>query len=196
MFLKICGITRPCDAEAAAAAGARCIGMIFVPSSPRCIDVARAREIRAAAPGCRSVCVVRDLPPAALEALISALRPDVVQLHGSESPEYARAVRGAEVWKAFDLASEAALEAALAFPAAMVVADSGGGTGRPCRWDLAGKLALRRPTVLAGGLCAENLRAAIAAVRPAAIDISGGAESAPGIKDRFKLQQIAERIQS
>ena len=196
MFLKICGITRPCDAEAAAAAGASCIGMIFVPSSPRCIDAARAREIRAAAPDCRSVCVVRDLPLVELEALISELRPDVVQLHGREGAEYARAVRGAEVWKAFDLASEAALEEALAFPAAMIVADSGGGTGRPCRWDLAGKLALRRPTVLAGGLHAGNLREAVQAVHPAGIDISSGAESAPGVKDRFKLQQIRERIRS
>ena len=78
----------------------------------------------------------------------------------------------------------------------MIVADSGGGTGRPCRWDLAEKLARRRPTVLAGGLCAENLSEAVRAVHPAGIDISSGAESAPGIKDFQKLQLIAKRIRS
>jgi len=196
LLLKICGITRPQDAAAAAAAGADLVGMIFVPTSPRCIEYETARRIVAAAPRCRSVCVVRDLPIPELQRLISELHPDVVQLHGAESPDYARSVRGAEVWKAVNLDSEAALAAALDFPAAMIVADSGGGTGRPCRWELAEKLARRRPTMLAGGLHAGNLAEAIRAVHPAGVDISSGAESAPGIKDLHKLQQITERIRS
>lgn len=196
LLLKICGITRPRDAAAAEAVGADFIGMIFVPGSPRCVDLETARRIAAAAPRCRSVCVVRDLPISELRRLIAELHPRAVQLHGAESPEYARTVTGAEVWKAVNLASEAALDEALAFPAAMIVADSGGGTGRPCRWDLAEKLARRRPTMLAGGLNPENLCAALQAVHPAGVDVSSGAESTPGIKDIHKLQRIAERIKA
>ena len=198
LLLKICGITRPQDAAAAEAAGADFVGMIFVPGSPRCIDFETARRIAAAAPRCRKVCVVRDLPLPELRRLIAEVRPDAVQLHGAETPEYAggAAAFGTELWKAVNLDSEPALAAALDFPAAMIVADSGGGTGRPCRWDLAEKLARRRPTMLAGGLHAENLREAVRAVRPAGVDISSGAESAPGIKDLHKLQQITERIRS
>ena len=194
LLLKICGITRAQDAAAAEAVGADFIGMIFVPESPRRIDLETARGVVAAAPRCRSVCVVRNLPLADLRRLIAELRPDVVQLHGAEPPEYARAVTGVEVWKAVKLDSAEVLAEALDFPAAMIVADSGGGTGRPCRWDFAERLARHRPTMLAGGLNPGNLRMAIDAVHPAGVDLSSGVESAPGIKDYDKLQQTAERI--
>ena len=87
-----------------------------------------------------------------------------------------------------------ALAEAADFPAAMIVADSGGGSGKPCRWDLAAELARRRPVMLAGGLTPENIREAICTVRPAGGDVSSGVESAPGVKDHWKIRLLAERI--
>ena len=193
MILKLCGITRSEDMAAAARAGADYTGMVLVPGTPRFVPRERIAELMAAAP-CGKVFVVRDMPLAELNALIAEFHPDVVQLHGNESPEYAKNVTGTEVWKAFNLNAEAVLAEAERFPCAMVVADSGGGTGRPCRWDLAEKLARKRAILLAGGITPENVREAVAQVRPAGIDVSSGVESAPGIKDSQLIQTLVERI--
>ena len=194
MLLKICGITRTEDMSAAEQAGAGYTGMILVPGTPRFVPRERIPGLMAAA-RCKKVFVVRDMPPSELNALIAEFRPDAVQLHGNESADYARGVTGAEVWKAFNLNSEAVLAEAEAFPCAVVVADSGGGTGRPCRWDLAARLASVRTIFLGGGITPDNVRDAIAQVRPAGIDVSSGVESVPGIKDRTLIQKLAERIQ-
>lgn len=193
MILKLCGITRTEDMAVAARAGADYAGMVLVPGTPRFVPRGRIAELMSAAP-CKKVFVVRDMPLDELSALIEEFRPDVVQLHGNESPDYAGNVTGAEVWKAFNLNSETALAEAEAFPCAMVVADSGGGSGRVCRWDLAEKLAQKRPILLAGGITPENVRDAFDRVCPAGIDVSSGVESAPGIKDRFLIQTLVERI--
>ncbi len=193
MILKLCGITRAEDMAAAACAGADYAGMVLVPGTPRFVPRGRIAELMAAAP-CRKVFVVRDMPLDELNALIAEFHPDVVQLHGRETPEYAKSVAGAEVWKAFNLNAEDVLAEAEAFPCAMAVADSGGGTGRVCRWDLVEKLARKRPVMLAGGITPENVREAVAQVRPAGIDVSGGVESAPGIKDSQLIQTLVERI--
>lgn len=193
MILKLCGITRAEDMAAAARAGADYAGMVLVPGTPRFVPREHIAALMAAA-SCRKVFVVRDMPLDELNALIAEFKPDVVQLHGQESPDYAESVTGAEVWKAFNLKDEAALAEAEAFPCAKVVADSGGGTGRVCRWDLAEKLARKRSIMLAGGITPENVREAVAQVRPAGIDVSGGVESAPGIKDSHLIQTLVERI--
>ena len=193
MILKLCGITRVEDMAAAAGAGADYAGMVLVPGTPRFVPRGRIAELMAASP-CKKVFVVRDMPLDELNVLIAEFRPDVVQLHGRETPDYAKSLAGAEVWKAFNLNSEAVLAEAEAFPCALVVADSGGGTGRPCRWDLAEKLARKRPILLAGGITPENVREAVAQVRPAGIDVSSGVESAPGIKDSQLIQTLVERI--
>jgi phosphoribosylanthranilate isomerase len=194
MLLKICGITRPEDIAAAEHAGAAYTGMILVPGTPRFVPRERIPVLMAAA-RCKKVFVVRDMPLDDLNTLIAEFRPDVVQLHGSESADYARNVIGAEVWKAFNLNSEAALAEAETFPCAFAVADSGGGTGRPCRWDLAARLASVRSTLLGGGITPDNVREAIAQVHPAGVDVSSGVESAPGIKDSLLIRKLAERIQ-
>ena len=194
MLLKLCGITRPEDRAAAERAGADYVGMILVPGTPRFIPRERIPVLMAAA-HCRKVFVVRDMPLDELNSLIAEFCPDAVQLHGNESADYARNVTGTEVWKAFNLNSETVLAEAEAFPCAMVVADSGGGTGRPCRWDLAARLASVRPVLLGGGITPDIVREAITQVRPAGIDVSSGVESAPGIKDHNLIQKLAERIQ-
>ena len=196
MLLKICGITRVEDMLAVGRAGADYAGIIMVPRSPRFVPRDRIAELASAAPDAKKVFVVRDLPLDELNALIAEFHPHAVQLHGSETAGYARGVTGAEVWKAFNLNSETVLAEAEAFPCAMVVADSGGGTGRPCDWTLAARLASVRPILLAGGVTPDNVREAIGRVKPAGIDVSGGVESAPGIKDGKLIQLIAERIHS
>ena len=195
MLLKLCGITRTEDMAAAEQAGADYTGMILVPGTPRFVPRTGIPALMAAA-RCKKVFVVRDMPLDELNALIAEFRPDAVQLHGNEPADYARAVTGTEVWKAFNLNSDAVLAEAEAFPCAMVVADSGGGTGRPCRWDLAARLASVRPVFLGGGITPDNVRMAAEEVRPAGIDVSSGVESAPGVKDRKLIQILAERIYS
>lgn len=194
MHLKICGITRPEDMTAAEHAGADYTGMILVPGTPRFVPRERIPVLMAAA-RCKKVFVVRDMPLDELNALIAEFRPDAVQLHGNESADYARAVIGTEVWKAFNLNSETVLAEAEKFPCAMVVADSGGGTGHPCRWDLAARLASVRLAFLGGGITPDNVRDAVAQVQPAGIDVSSGVESAPGVKGHDLIQKLAERIQ-
>ena len=194
MLLKLCGITRPEDMAAAEQAGATYTGMILVPGTPRFVPRERLPVLMAAT-RCKKVFVVRDMPLAELNAIIAEFRPDAVQLHGRESADYAQSVTGTEVWKAFNLNSDAALAEAEAFPCTMVVADSGGGTGRPCRWDLAARLASVRPILLGGGITPDNVREAVAQVHPAGIDVSSGVESAPGVKDHLLIQKLAERIQ-
>ena len=195
MLLKLCGITRAEDMAAAEEAGADYTGMILVPGTPRFVPRVKIPSLMSAC-CCKKIFVVRDMPLNELNALIAEFRPDAVQMHGSEPADYARAVAGTEVWKAFNLNSDAVLAEAESFPCAMVVADSGGGTGRPCRWDLAARLASVRPIFLGGGITPDNVRAAVEQVRPAGIDVSSGVESAPGIKDRNLIQILAERIHS
>lgn len=195
MLLKLCGITRTEDMTAAEEAGADYTGIILVSGTPRFVPRDRIAVLMTAN-RCKKVFVVRNMPLDELNALIAEFRPDVVQLHGGESPDYARGVRGAAVWKAFNLNSEAVLAEAETFPCEMIVADSGGGTGRVCRWDLAAKLAHTRRIFLAGGITPDNVRKAVEQVRPAGIDVSGGVESAPGIKDRNLIQKLTERIHS
>lgn len=193
MLLKICGLTNATDIQAAEHAGADFLGMVIVPESPRHVSVEMAEEL-ASATTHKSVCVVRNMPLDTLNRLIQRVHPDVVQLHGNETPAYTEQIHGAEVWKAFKLDSLHALETALHFPCAMIVADSGGGTGQICRWDLAERLARQRPTLLAGGITLENVTEAIERVHPLGIDVSSGVEKTPGVKDHNKIKELAKRI--
>ena len=190
MMLKICGMTRLEDVRCAASAGVDFIGAIIVPGSKRQVTVEQAALLFSAAPPAKSVLVVRDMELNQLQALIDSLHPYAVQLHGSEPPEYAKALTGAHVWKACNLKDEDILQQMQDYPAEMLVADSGGGTGRVCDWTLAARLAKIRPIFLAGGITLDNIQEAIAIVKPAGIDIAGGAECAPGIKDHDKIRQL------
>ena len=191
MLLKICGITREEDAQCAASAHVDFIGAIIVPGSKRQVTPEQAARIFAAAPTAHSVLVVRDMELEALQSTIDAIHPYAVQLHGSEPPEYASHIKGTRIWKAFNLNALDDLHQAVDYPAEMVVADSGGGTGKPCDWTRAAQLAQMRPILLAGGLSPDNIQAAIDAVHPLGIDLAGGVEAAPGIKDHDKIKRVA-----
>ncbi len=190
MLLKICGITREEDARCAAMCGVDFIGAIHVESSKRFVTVEQAKKIFSVAKPAKTVLVVRDMELEKLQAIIDDIHPYAVQLHGQESPEYAMSLKDVKVWKAFNLNTLNDLQEAVIFPAEFIVADSGGGTGKTCDWTRAAELAHRCPVMLAGGITSENVQEAIAAVHPVGIDVAGGVESAPGIKDHEKIHQL------
>jgi phosphoribosylanthranilate isomerase len=196
MLIKICGITRPEDAQAAVEAGASAIGFIFWPKSPRFIDPFRARTIAAALPPfVTPVGVFVNQPAAYVNGVASLVRLGAVQLHGDESIEYAEAI-ASPVIRAMRVG-----DTRIDFwPAkAMVLLDADdpvrrGGTGQTIDWAAAAGIAARRKILLAGGLTPENVADAIARVRPFGIDVSSGVERAPGIKDHQRLRALFEAI--
>ena len=190
MLLKICGITREEDARYVAMCGADFIGAIHVESSKRFVTVEQAKNIFAVVKSAKTVLVVRDMELEKLQAIIDDIHPYAVQLHGHESPEYAMSLKDVKVWKAFNLNTLNDLQEAVVFPAEFIVADSGGGTGKTCDWTRAAELARRRPVLLAGGITPDNVCKAVAAVHPVGIDVAGGVESAPSIKDHEKIHQL------
>ena len=197
--VKICGITAPADAAAAAAAGASAIGIVFWPSSPRAVDAARAREIIAAVPAFVSVVgvFVNQVDEAA--RLARELSLSAVQFHGDETAADCAAV-GVRVIKSVAVRDESAIDDALSLPQEVTVLVDAhdpvrrGGTGVAVDWSIAREIARRRPTILSGGLNPANVRDAMAAVRPWAIDVSSGVESAPGTKDVQKIVALFAAI--
>jgi phosphoribosylanthranilate isomerase len=195
MIVKICGITRLEDAEAAVAAGAGAIGFIFWPDSPRFIDPHRAQAIAAALPPfVTPVGVFVNQSIEHVNAVASLVRLGVVQLHGDETPAFAAAMT-APVLKAVTVDADPG-----AWPARvrllLDVHDQAvrGGTGRTIDWARAAGLAARREILLAGGLTPGNVADAVARVRPFGIDVSSGVERAPGIKDHQRLRALFEAV--
>jgi phosphoribosylanthranilate isomerase len=196
VIVKICGITRREDAEAAVAAGASAIGFIFWPNSPRFIDPHRARKIAAALPAfVTPVGVFVNQPIDYVNGVASLVRLGAVQLHGDETPGFAAGV-ASPVIKAIALGRD---EARL-WPAPMrLLLDvhdpvARGGTGRTIDWPAAAEVAARREVILAGGLTPDNVADAIARVHPFGIDVSSGVERAPGIKDHRRLRALFEAV--
>jgi phosphoribosylanthranilate isomerase len=199
-LVKICGITRVQDALDAAALGASAIGLVFWPQSPRAIAPAVARAIvEALPPLVTPVGVFVDQLEAEVERIAAEVRLGAVQLHGVETPEYCGRMPR-PVIKAFGVDGtfdESALERYP--PGVTVLLDAKdearhGGTGRPIDWTVAARVAASRRVVLAGGLQADNVEAAIRAVRPFAIDISSGVERKPGVKDPDKMKALFEAV--
>ena len=192
MFLKICGLTNEGDAAHAAAAGATALGVVFAPSSPRCITPDRARDIVEGVPaGVPVVGVFVNAPLEEIVAVVAHTGIRIVQLHGDEPERYAAVLK-------MPLLRAAGVDAALdAWPTATLLLDavSGaerGGTGRRVDWERAAAIARQRKTVLAGGLTADNVAEAIATVRPFGVDVSSGVEASPGRKDRDKVSRFLE----
>ena len=188
---KICGLTRAEDVAAATLVGASYLGFVMVPGTPRCVTIEQARCLFAVS-SLPKVLVVGNLPVAEVQRLIDELRPDYIQLHRNEPPEFATALRGVRVWRAFSLRTMADVEVAAVYPADAVVADTDqGGSGQVGNWELVRRLALRRPVILAGGITAENVRAGYETTGVFAVDCSSGVETAPGLKDPTKLMNFA-----
>ena len=194
--VKVCGITRPEDAELAVELGAWALGFVLWPQSPRAADAVVAAGIAAALR--RRVELVGVFVNPTLEALAHAadeLHLSHVQLHGDEGPAFcAEAARrtGAKVIKAVRIASAADFQDLARFHTDLHLLDAAarglrGGSGKTWDWELARRRRRTVPVILSGGLTADNVAAGIAAVDPYAVDVSSGVEAAPGAKDPAKL---------
>ena len=197
-MIKVCGVTDPAFAEAAARRGIDCLGVIFAAASPRYVSVAKARQIAAAARMARPessqriVGVFVDGSAAEVADTAAAVPLDVVQLHGDFDDATVALLKesGLEVWRLWG--GESGEEDAVLLDGR----DGGktGGTGRLADWTLVGelkKMSLR--VVLAGGLSAENATEA-AATGADVLDFNSSLESSPGVKSLVKLDELLRRI--
>ena len=192
--VKICGITRPEDAELAARLGAAWVGFIFWPHSPRFVEPETAAAILAGLPPhVGGVGVFVDQAVDEVNAVADTVGLGAVQLHGHESAEMCRQCRR-RVIKAVRLPGNGAGDdPGAVWPGATILVDAFdpvrmGGTGRRVDWTRAARLARRRPLMLSGGLRAENVADAVRQVAPYGLDVSSGVESEPGVKDPHRLR--------
>jgi phosphoribosylanthranilate isomerase len=200
--IKVCGITGLDDARSAVAAGADALGFIFVEQSPRHSDPERVREIvRRLPPFVNAVGVFVDADPTHVEEIAHYCRLDLVQLHGSESPDYCRnlsigVVKAFRVGPGFSASHLVPyVEGVRAFLLDTYHPEMAGGTGKTFDWDLLrGIGAVSRPVILAGGLKPENVVSAIERVRPYAVDVNSGVEWAPGRKDAERIERFVRLV--
>jgi phosphoribosylanthranilate isomerase len=199
--VKICGITNHEDAANAVAAGADALGFIFFRGSTRYIAPGKAAEICAQVPAFVStVGLFVNEPLAEVNRIMYTVGASLAQFHGDESPSYCEAVKG-RYMKALRATSREQLNAeAQVFKSAQAIlvdtASDGkfGGTGKTFDWCMLPEL--DRPLVLAGGLNAANVGAAIRATNPYAVDVSGGVERRTGIKDVAEMRDFVEAVRS
>lgn len=190
--IKICGLTRPEDVRAAVEAGADAIGLVFYPPSPRAVDVERAAALAALLPPfVTAVGLFVNPAPAQVAEVLARVPLQLLQFHGDESEadcaRYGRPwIKAARMRPGVDL-----LEFASCHPRASGIlldafVDGYGGGGRTFDWALI-PAGFGRPLVLSGGLDPDNVGEAVRRVRPWAVDVSSGVESAKGIKDAAKI---------
>ena len=199
--VKICGLRTIADVDAAAAAGASYVGLVFFPRSPRAVSVAEARPLALAAPpGLAKVALLVDPDDALLDAVTETVPLDVIQLHGRETPERVAGVRartGLPVMKAVGLRDAADLPALAAAEGAadMVLVDAKppegaalpGGNGVGFDHALIAGRAWAKPWMLAGGLDPATVAEAVRLTGARQVDVSSGVESAPGVKDPERI---------
>lgn len=197
---KICGITRVEDALATVEAGADAIGLVFYAKSPRAVSVEQAAEIvQALPPFVTSVGLFVNMPREQLLAILQQVPLDLLQFHGDESPAecegYGRPyIKALRVRPGEDLAAAMAPYAgARGILLDTFVEGVPGGTGAAFDWSLVPQ-GVARPIILAGGLEAHNVAAAIRQVRPYAVDVSGGVEASKGIKDAGKIRAFVKSV--
>jgi phosphoribosylanthranilate isomerase len=199
--VKLCGVTSVADAELCVDAGADAIGLNFHPRSPRSVSVTAAREIAERVKG--RALIVGVFVDADFERITEVTREvglECVQLHGDEPPELLARLLP-HVYKAIRVRDQSSIEDAARFGGEHLLLDAyvpgePGGTGKTFAWELARDLARTRRVTLAGGLVPGNVAAAIAAVRPYAVDVASGIERAPGVKDEALVRAFVTAAKS
>jgi phosphoribosylanthranilate isomerase len=201
-IVKICGINSLDALDAALAAGADMIGLVRFERSPRHLGLDQGRALAERARGkAQRVVLVVDADDAALAEVVAAFDPDLLQLHGSETPERVAAIRarfGRPVMKAVGIADagDLARVAAYAGAADRLLLDAKppptvealpGGNGLAFDWGLAAGLDVAKPVMLSGGLDSRNVAAAVGLTGVKAVDVSSGVERRPGEKDPDKI---------
>jgi phosphoribosylanthranilate isomerase len=202
--IKICGLTSVADAQAAVAAGADAIGLVFYPKSPRCVSVQQAADIvRAVGPFVTTVGLFVDATRETIDAVLASVPLQLLQFHGNESPVFCasfhrpfiKAVRMAEGVDVLALAQEYRAAGALGLLLDSYSAAAMGGTGETFGWErIPPNLPL--PLVLAGGLEPSNVSAAICQAQPYAVDVSSGVETAPGRKDSARIAAFVRAVRN
>lgn len=200
VLVKICGLNAPAAVDAAA--GADFGGFIFFPRSPRHVEPGTAGALAARLPArVKRVAVVVDADDDALDAIVAGLKPDLIQLHGKETPARAREIRarlGLGTIKALSVSEPADLDATAVFADAVdwLLFDAKppkrpdalpGGNAVSFDWKILAGRRFAQPWLLSGGLDAGNVAAAIATSGATAVDVSSGVESAPGRKDPARI---------
>jgi phosphoribosylanthranilate isomerase len=201
--IKICGLKTREAIEAAAVAGATHVGLNLYAPSPRSVSVDEAANLRRVVPeSVKTVLLLVDLDSEAATKAITAVKPDIVQFHGKESPEQCAAIRnalGIPVWKAVGVKDPSSLEDAQRYIGAvdMILYDAPpgelpGGQGIKLDWSLLSGYRHKVPWGLAGGLNASNVAESIRQTGAPLVDTSSGVESAPGVKDIDKIRTFCQ----
>jgi phosphoribosylanthranilate isomerase len=203
--IKICGLSSEAPVEAAAEAGADYIGLVHFGKSPRHVSLERAAELRKLAPkSLKVVLLLVNADPKTTGQAIGIVRPDVVQFHGSETPEWLKLVgenTDVELWKALGLRDQETLAKSSRFVGAAdrLLFDAPakalpGGTGTMFDWSLLANHNHQIDWGLAGGLDPGNVKDAMKATNPPLVDVSSGVESAPGVKDVDKIAAFCQAV--
>lgn len=205
--IKICGLSTPETLDAAVDAGASHVGFVHYEKSPRHLSLEDAAKLRRRVPETvKLVLVTVAMQPEALARAYDVIKPDVIQFHGSETPEWVALVRhtvGVECWRSFGLKDAGTLERARAFdnkcdrllfdaPARALP----GGNGVMVQWELLEGWEPFMPWALAGGLRPDNVAEAIRRTRAPLVDASSGLETAPGEKSVELIQSFCEAVRS
>jgi len=201
--VKICGLKTPETVAAAVEGGAAFIGLNFYPPSPRSVTPEVAAQISAGVPATVSkVALVVDADDATIDRIAEALAPDIVQLHGKETPDRVQAIKartGRTVMKVLSIATSEDIARARAYEAVadILMFDAKpppgglpGGNGLPFDWQLLKDARWSLPWFLAGGLTSANVREAIRSTGATRVDVSSGVEDAPGVKSPEKIRQF------
>jgi phosphoribosylanthranilate isomerase len=200
--VKICGLSTPAALEAALDAGADMVGFVFFPKSPRHLDWATARALGRQARGrAKIVALSVDADDETLKRIADALSPDLMQLHGRETPERVKRIGelcASPTMKAIGVAARADLAEADAYAGAAdyLLIDAKapkdaalpGGNGRPFDWSLTRDFRPPVPWLLSGGLDPDTVATAIELSQARGVDVSSGVESAPGVKDEARIR--------
>jgi phosphoribosylanthranilate isomerase len=207
--VKICGLTSPQDVVAAADAGARYVGFVFFPKSPRNVSVQQAKTLAAEVPfGVAKVALTVNADDALLDEITQNVAIDILQLHGSESVERVAQIKtrtGLPVMKAIGISDAEDLQKIVDYGrvADMLLvdakppknADLPGGNGLAFDWRLLAGRKWAVPWMLAGGLTPDNVQQAIQLTGARQVDVSSGLESAPGVKDPAKVAAFVSAAQ-
>lgn len=207
LLIKICGLSTPDTLGAALDAGADMVGFVFFPPSPRHLSLDQARALGLQAQGrALKVALSVDADDAALDASVAAARPDLLQLHGRETPDRVRELKarfGLPVMKAIHVSSRADLAAVADYEgvADRLIFDARppkgatlpGGNGAAFDWAILDHVATRTPWMLSGGLGPDNVEQALAHTGAQGLDVSSGVETAPGVKDSALIARFVAR---